>query len=58
MRVVIRVYKDARTKPHHDEYKTDCEDQFSVDDVVEDIRSFLERSQSEIEDDYESDEEG
>lgn len=50
MRVVVRVYRDGRTKPHHEEYKTDCEDERRVLDVSEDIESFLQQCYAELED--------
>lgn len=50
MRVVIRTYRDGNTKPHHDEYKLDCNDLTDVLEVTEDISSFLQESMVEIED--------
>jgi hypothetical protein len=49
MRVVVRVYRDENTKPHHDEYKTDCEDMRDVLDVANDLGTFLEVAYEELE---------
>lgn len=50
MRVVVRVYRDENTKPHHDEYKTDCDQMRDVLDITDDISSFLQTAYEEIED--------
>lgn len=56
MRIVVRVYKDEKTKTHHDEYKTDCADytemhitKADVDDFIE--RTFWELKEEEVDDD-------
>ena len=48
MRIVVRVYRDEATKPHYDEYKTDCEEMRDVLDITEDINAFLQESLVEI----------
>jgi len=50
MRVVTRVYIDGKTKPHHDEYKTDCFDEVSLRQAQEDIEGFLLNALEELED--------
>lgn len=50
MRVVVRVYRDGVTKPHHDEYKTDCDSEREVFTSTEDIGSFLQEAYVELED--------
>lgn len=50
MRIVVRTYVDGRTKPHHDEYKTDCYDEVSLRDALEDIEGQLLKNLEEIED--------
>lgn len=52
MRVVVRIYKDAYTKPHHDEYKTDADSEREVFTATGDIGSFLEEAFAELEDEY------
>ena len=50
MRIVCRVYRDGVTKPHHDEYKTDCYEEVTLRDSVGDIADFLSNALEEIED--------
>lgn len=50
MRLVTRIYIDGRTKPHYDEYKTDCFDEASLRDSLEDLESFALNALSELED--------
>lgn len=50
MRIVCRVYRDGWTKPHHDEYKTDCYEEVTLRESVEDIRDFLANALDELED--------
>lgn len=51
MRVVTRVYRDSQTKPHYDEYKTDCDDDETLDQALQDIGAFIVRVHEELEDD-------
>ena len=51
MRIVTRVYVDGKTKPHYDEYKSDCFDEVSLSEVQEDIEGFLLNALAELEDD-------
>lgn len=50
MRIVVRTYRDGRTKPHHDEYKTDCYDEVSLRQALEDIEGQLLINLEELED--------
>ena len=50
MRIVVRTYRDGRTKPHHVEYKTDCYDEVSLRQALEDIEGQLLINLEELED--------
>ena len=55
MRIVLRAYRDGFTKPHHDEYKTDCYDEETLETAIEDIGYFLSTALEEIEEGEEDD---
>lgn len=56
MRVVVRVYRDEHTKPHHDQYKDDCFDELDTIESSRNIYAFIENARQELEYEYTDDE--